>query len=60
MPWQLVLFDVIPTFIDIVVALVVFTLMLDWTLTVVIFFVMFAYGAYRGILAISIRQFNSV
>lgn len=47
--WQLVLFNVIPTFIDIVVALVVFALKLDWMLTVVIFFVMFAYGAYRRI-----------
>ncbi|KAI0249585.1 hypothetical protein BJV78DRAFT_1129371 [Lactifluus subvellereus] len=40
---DLVLFAVIPTFIDIAVALVVFTIKLDWTLTVVTFFVMFAY-----------------
>jgi ABC-type transport system involved in Fe-S cluster assembly fused permease/ATPase subunit len=32
-----VLFDVIPTFVDIVVALVVFAIKLDWTLAVVIF-----------------------
>ena len=47
--WQLVLFDVIPTFIDIVVALIVFALKLGWILTVVAFFDAFVYGAYRGI-----------
>ena len=46
-PWQLVLFDVIPTFIDIIVALVVFAIKLDWTLTVITSFVVFAYGAWR-------------
>ncbi|KAI0058695.1 hypothetical protein BV25DRAFT_1901938 [Artomyces pyxidatus] len=42
---ELLLFNVIPTFVDILVALVVFTYWLDWTLAVVIFFVMFAYVA---------------
>ncbi|KAF8267679.1 hypothetical protein EI94DRAFT_1729904 [Lactarius quietus] len=41
--FRLVLFDVIPTFVDIVVALVVFAVRLDWTLAVVIFFVVLAY-----------------
>ena len=41
------LFDVIPIFIDIVVALVVFAVNVDWTLTVVTFFVVLAYGAFR-------------
>ncbi|KAA1475175.1 hypothetical protein DENSPDRAFT_841913 [Dentipellis sp. KUC8613] len=40
---ELILFSVVPTFFDIIVALVVFTIKLDWTLAVVIFFVMFAY-----------------
>jgi ABC-type transport system involved in Fe-S cluster assembly fused permease/ATPase subunit len=54
-----VLFDVIPTFIDIVVALVVFTIKLDWTLTVVTFFVVFAYGTFC-ILVIFIHLINSI
>jgi|SRR5712671_4683872 len=45
--WQLVLFDIIPTFVDIVVALVVFTIKLDWMLTVVTFIVLSAYGVFR-------------
>ncbi|KAH9957336.1 hypothetical protein BC827DRAFT_1226357 [Russula dissimulans] len=40
---QLVLFDIIPTFVDIVVALVVFAIRLDWMLTVVTFIVLSAY-----------------
>jgi len=40
---QLVLFDIIPTFVDIVVALVVFAIKLDWMLTVVTFIVLSAY-----------------
>jgi ABC-type transport system involved in Fe-S cluster assembly fused permease/ATPase subunit len=42
-----VLFDVIPTFVDIVVALVVFAIRLDWTLAVVTFLVVLTYGAFR-------------
>jgi ABC-type transport system involved in Fe-S cluster assembly fused permease/ATPase subunit len=42
-----VLFDVIPTFVDIAVALVVFAFRLDLTLAAVIFFVVLAYGAFR-------------
>lgn len=45
--WQLLLFDVIPTFIDIIVALVAFAIWLDWTLTLVIFIVVSAYSAFR-------------
>ncbi|KAI0315234.1 hypothetical protein OF83DRAFT_1062505 [Amylostereum chailletii] len=41
--FELLLFTVLPTAIDIVVALVVFCIRLDWTLAVVIFFVMIAY-----------------
>jgi ATP-binding cassette subfamily B (MDR/TAP) protein 6 len=40
-----VLFDVIPTFVDIVLALIVFAIKLDWTLAIVFFVVMSAYGA---------------
>jgi hypothetical protein len=39
------MFDVIPTFADIVVALILFAVKLDRILAVVIFVVMFAYGA---------------
>jgi ATP-binding cassette subfamily B (MDR/TAP) protein 6 len=40
---RLLLFDVVPTFLDIFVALVVFAIKLDWTLTLVIFVVLSAY-----------------
>ncbi len=46
LPWQLLLFEVLPTFIDIIVALVVFAIELDWTLTLVIFLVLSAYSAF--------------
>lgn len=46
LPWQFLLFDVIPTFIDIIVALVVFMIKLDWTLSLVIFVVLSAYSAF--------------
>ncbi|ETW80963.1 ABC transporter [Heterobasidion irregulare TC 32-1] len=42
---ELILFSVLPTFVDIIVALVVFTIKLDWTVSIVIFFVMFTYVA---------------
>jgi ABC-type transport system involved in Fe-S cluster assembly fused permease/ATPase subunit len=41
---QLILFSIIPTFFDIVIALVVFAIRFEWTLTMVIFCVMVAYG----------------
>ncbi|TRM69749.1 P-loop containing nucleoside triphosphate hydrolase protein [Schizophyllum amplum] len=41
---ELVLFNFVPIFLDIVIALIVFAMKFEWTLTVVIFFVMFAYG----------------
>ena len=41
------LFDVIPTFVDIAIALIVFAIKLDWMLTVVTFSVVSAYGALR-------------
>ncbi|KAH9987023.1 hypothetical protein BJV74DRAFT_951775 [Russula compacta] len=40
---QLVLFDIVPTFVDVIVALVVFTIKFDWTLGLVIFLVLSAY-----------------
>ncbi|KAF8894942.1 hypothetical protein CPB84DRAFT_1816097 [Gymnopilus junonius] len=42
---ELVLFSVFPTFIDILVALVAFCIIFQWTLALVIFIVMFAYVA---------------
>ncbi|KAG5637231.1 hypothetical protein H0H81_005353, partial [Sphagnurus paluster] len=41
--FELILFNIIPTFIDILIALVAFCILFEWTLGVVIFFVMFAY-----------------
>ncbi|KAJ4494046.1 hypothetical protein C8J55DRAFT_500474 [Lentinula edodes] len=40
---ELIMFSIIPTFVDIAIALVMFCLIFDWILAVVIFFVMFAY-----------------
>ncbi|KAF8891689.1 hypothetical protein BD779DRAFT_1512462 [Infundibulicybe gibba] len=40
---ELILFNIIPTFIDIFIALVVFCLVFGWVLALVIFLVMFAY-----------------
>ncbi|KAF8908803.1 hypothetical protein CPB85DRAFT_1435915 [Mucidula mucida] len=40
---ELILFNIVPTFVDIIVALVVFCVTFDWTLAAVIFIVMFAY-----------------
>ncbi|KAF9038357.1 hypothetical protein BDZ89DRAFT_1100422 [Hymenopellis radicata] len=40
---ELILFNIVPTFVDIIVALVVFCVKFDWTLAAVIFIVMFAY-----------------
>ncbi|KAJ6603106.1 hypothetical protein B0H10DRAFT_1957867 [Mycena sp. CBHHK59/15] len=40
-----ILFTIIPTFIDIAVALVVFCIKFEWALALVVFFVMFAYVA---------------
>jgi ABC-type bacteriocin/lantibiotic exporter with double-glycine peptidase domain len=42
--FELILFTIVPTFIDIVVALVAFAIMLDWTLSLLFFFVIFAYS----------------
>lgn len=41
---QLILFNIVPTFIDILIALVAFCVIFKWTLGLVLFFVMFAYG----------------
>jgi ABC-type transport system involved in Fe-S cluster assembly fused permease/ATPase subunit len=38
------LFTIVPTFIDIAIALVVFCIKFEWTLALVVFIVMFAYG----------------
>jgi len=43
----LILFNIVPTFIDILVALVAFCIIFKWTLGLVLFFVMFAYGLYQ-------------
>ncbi|KXN93407.1 ATP-binding cassette sub-family B member 6, mitochondrial [Leucoagaricus sp. SymC.cos] len=40
---ELILFNIIPTFIDIIIALVVFCVLFDWQLAAVIFLVMLAY-----------------
>lgn len=42
--FQLILFNIIPTFVDIIVALVLFCIIFDWQLAMVVFLVMFAYG----------------
>lgn len=41
--FELLLFNIVPTFIDIAIALVVFCIKFEWTLALVIFFVIFAY-----------------
>ncbi|KIL68923.1 hypothetical protein M378DRAFT_184787 [Amanita muscaria Koide BX008] len=41
--FELLLFNIVPTFIDIIVALVAFGVIFEWTLTLVIFVVMLAY-----------------
>jgi hypothetical protein len=40
---ELLLFNIIPIFVDIIVALVLFSIKFEWTLTVIIFFVMASY-----------------
>jgi ABC-type transport system involved in Fe-S cluster assembly fused permease/ATPase subunit len=40
---ELILFNIVPTFIDILIALVAFCIIFKWTLGLVLFFVMFAY-----------------
>ncbi|KAJ3749144.1 mitochondrial half-size ABC transporter [Lentinula detonsa] len=40
---ELILFSIIPTFVDIAIALVIFCILFGWILAVVIFIVMFAY-----------------
>jgi len=42
--FQLIIFNIIPTFVDIIVALVLFCIIFDWQLAMVVFLVMFAYG----------------
>ncbi|KAJ3574661.1 hypothetical protein NP233_g1629 [Leucocoprinus birnbaumii] len=41
--FELILFNIIPTFVDIIIALVFFCIIFDWQLAVVLFVVMFAY-----------------
>ncbi|GLB37259.1 putative ABC transporter [Lyophyllum shimeji] len=48
--FELILFNILPTFIDIFVALAAFCILFEWTLALVIFFVMFAYVAASVIL----------
>ncbi|KAG6886254.1 hypothetical protein C0993_006664 [Termitomyces sp. T159_Od127] len=47
---ELILFNIIPTFIDIVVALIAFAVFFQWTLAAIIFVIMFAYVAASVIL----------
>lgn len=42
---QLILFNIVPTFVDIIIALVLFAFIFDWTLTVVIAIAASAYSA---------------
>jgi len=42
--FQLIIFNIIPTFVDIIVALILFCIIFDWQLAMVVFLVMFAYG----------------
>ena len=44
--FELILFNIIPTFIDIFVALIFFSIYFEWVLSLVIFFVFAAYGAF--------------
>ncbi|CAA7259242.1 unnamed protein product [Cyclocybe aegerita] len=48
--FELILFSIIPTFVDIFIALIFFSVVFKWTLALVIFFVMFAYIAASVIL----------
>lgn len=48
--FELILFNIIPTFVDIFVALIFFTIYFEWTLAVVVFFVFTAYVAASVIL----------
>ena len=43
---QLILFNIVPTFVDIIIALVLFAFIFDWTLTVVIAIATIAYGVF--------------
>ncbi|KAG6832499.1 hypothetical protein H0H87_001424 [Tephrocybe sp. NHM501043] len=43
--FELILFNIIPTFIDILIALIAFVVVFQWSLAAVIFLVMFAYVA---------------
>jgi ABC-type transport system involved in Fe-S cluster assembly fused permease/ATPase subunit len=41
---ELLLFNIVPTFVDIFVALIFFSIYFEWVLSLVIFFVFVAYG----------------
>lgn len=46
---EIILFNIIPTFFDIIIALIMFSIYFEWVLSFVIFIVMFAYSEYlRG------------
>lgn len=51
---ELILFNIIPTFFDIIIALVVFAIKFEWTLTLVIFCVMAAYGSFHFVLLLKV------
>lgn len=42
--FQLIIFNIIPTFVDIIVALILFCIIFDWQLAMVVFLVMSVYG----------------
>ena len=42
--FEIILFNIVPTFVDIFVALIFFTIYFEWTLSLLIFFVFAAYG----------------
>ena len=42
--FEIILFNIVPTFVDIFVALIFFTIYFEWTLSLLIFFVFTAYG----------------
>jgi len=51
--WQLLLFNALPIFADIAIALVVFVIKFDWTLALFIFFDMVVYSKFIVLLNIS-------
>lgn len=53
--FEIILFNIVPTFVDIFVALIFFTIYFEWTLSLLIFFVFVAYGKYSSRFTQAIR-----